>query len=57
MNMRRLDYWGGDSYPEYAGEMKGADTANQQRQQELAMQQEAYNTQKQQLAQLKQSVF
>src|SRR5437016_883742 len=45
--------WGGEGFPSYDGECKGADTANQQRQQELQMQQKAFDAQMGQLAQLK----
>ena len=46
------DNWGGPGFSEYQGYMKGSDTANRQRQQELDMQTAAFNMQQQQLATL-----
>lgn len=53
--MRRWDYWGGDTYPAYDGYMKGADTANEQRKEELAMQKKAFNEQMSMLTKLRSS--
>lgn len=48
--------WGGGDYPAYDGQMKGAESAAQQmQQQELNMQTQAFNTQQQQLAMLNKS--
>lgn len=47
------DNWGGDGYPEYLVEMKGAGKADEQRKAELAMQTKAFDQQQKDLADLK----
>ncbi len=48
--------WGGKGFSAYDGQMKGQDVAQSQQQQELAMQQSAFQTQQAQLAQLQKSL-
>jgi len=47
------DNWGGDGYDPYLVEMKGKDKADEQRKQELKMQQQAFDQQQKDLADLK----
>lgn len=53
--MRRWDYWGGDTYPTYDGELKGKGTAEKALKDQTAMQKTAFDKQMAQLDQLKSS--